>query len=90
MAAGVHIILFTTGRGTPLGTAVPTVKISTNHSLAERKASWIDFDASPMLEGIDPTDDLVEYVLRVSNGEQTKNEINGYEEISIFKDGVTL
>ena len=90
MAAGVHVILFTTGRGTPLGTAVPTVKIATNHSLAERKTSWIDFDASPMLDGVDPTDDLIEYVLRVANGEQTKNEINGYEEISIFKDGVTL
>lgn len=90
MAAGVHVILFTTGRGTPLGTAVPTVKIATNHSLAERKQGWIDFDASPMLKGIDPTDDLVKYVLRVADGEQTKNEINGYEEISIFKDGVTL
>lgn len=90
MAAGVHIILFTTGRGTPLGTAVPTVKIATNHSLAERKQGWIDFDASPMLEGVDLTDDLVKYVLRVADGEQTKNEINGYEEISIFKDGVTL
>ena len=90
MAAGVHVILFTTGRGTPLGTAVPTVKIATNHSLAERKATWIDFDASPMLEGADPTDDLIKYVLRVADGEQTKNEINGYEEISIFKDGVTL
>ncbi len=90
MAAGVHIILFTTGRGTPLGTAVPTVKIATNHSLAEKKQGWIDFDASPMLEGADPTDDLVKYVLRVADGEQTKNEINGYEEISIFKDGVTL
>ena len=90
MAAGVHVILFTTGRGTPLGTAVPTVKVATNHSLAERKPGWIDFDASPMLDGVDPTDDLVTYVLRVADGEQTKNEINGYEEISIFKDGVTL
>ena len=90
MAAGVHVILFTTGRGTPLGTAVPTVKIATNHSLAERKATWIDFDASPMLDGVDPTDDLIKYVLRVADGEQTKNETNGYEEISIFKDGVTL
>ncbi len=90
MAAGVHIILFTTGRGTPLGTAVPTVKIATNHSLAERKTGWIDFDASPMLDGIDPTNDLIKYVLSVADGEQTRNEINGYEEISIFKDGVTL
>jgi altronate hydrolase len=90
MAAGVHIILFTTGRGTPLGTAVPTVKIATNHSLAERKKNWIDFDASPMIDGIDLTDSLTEYVLRVADGEQTQNEINKYEEISIFKDGVTL
>ena len=74
MAAGVHIILFTTGRGTPLGTSVPTVKIATNHSLAQRKTSWIDFDASPMLDGTDPTDDLIKYVLRVADGEQTRNE----------------
>ncbi len=90
MAAGVHMILFTTGRGTPLGTAVPTVKIATNHSLAERKKNWIDFDASPMLTGIDPTEDLIKFVVGVANGEKTRNEINGYEEISIFKDGVTL
>ncbi len=90
MAAGVHLILFTTGRGTPLGSAVPTVKISTNRALAEKKSSWIDFDASPVLDGIDTTDNLVNFVLNVANGEKTKNEINGYEEISIFKDGVTL
>ena len=90
MAAGAHMILFTTGRGTPLGTAVPTVKISTNHLLAERKSNWIDFDASPMLDGKDQTDELLKYVIRVADGEKTKNEVNGYEEISIFKDGVTL
>ncbi len=90
MAAGVHMILFTTGRGTPLGTAVPTVKVATNHSLAERKKSWIDFDASPMLDGVDLTDDFVKYVVDVASGDKTRNEINGYEEISIFKDGVTL
>jgi altronate hydrolase len=90
MSAGVHMILFTTGRGTPLGTAVPTVKIATNHSLAQRKSTWIDFDASPMLEGVDQTDDLLKYVVKVANGDMTRNEINGYEEISIFKDGVTL
>ena len=90
MAAGVHVILFTTGRGTPLGTSVPTVKIATNHSLAQRKTTWVDFDASPMLEGIDQTDELLKYVLRIADGKQTKNELNGYEEISIFKDGVTL
>lgn len=90
MSVGVHMILFTTGRGTPLGTAVPTVKIATNHSLAKRKATWIDFDASPMLDGVDQTDALLKYVVNVANGEMTRNEINGYEEISIFKDGVTL
>ena len=90
MAAGVHIILFTTGRGTPVGAPVPTVKIATNHSLAERKAGWIDFDASPTLDGNPLTDELFEYVVSVAEGKETKNEINNYREISIFKDGVTL
>lgn len=90
MAAGVNLILFTTGRGTPLGAPVPTVKIATNNDLATRKKNWIDFDASPLLKGEDVTDKLIEYVISVANGEKTKNEENGYEEISIFKDGVTL
>ena len=90
MAAGAHIILFTTGRGTPLGAPVPTVKISTNKQLAEKKCGWIDFDASPTLSGEPLTDELLEYIIGVAGGEQTKNEINGYREISIFKDGVTL
>ena len=90
MAAGVHVILFTTGRGTPLGTAIPTVKIATNHALAVKKSNWIDFDAGSVLEGSDLTEELMNYVLRVADGEPTKNEINGYDEISIFKDGVTL
>ena len=89
-AAGVHIVLFTTGRGTPLGSAVPTVKISTNRALAEKKHGWIDFDASPTLDGLDLSDTLLEYILAVAGGEETKNEQNGYREISIFKDGVTL
>lgn len=93
MACGVHIILFTTGRGTPLGSAVPTVKISTNKKLAEVKKNWIDFDASPLLEDKTMeqlTDDLLKYVIEVASGTETKNEINDYREISIFKDGVTL
>ena len=90
MAAGVHIILFTTGRGTPVGSAVPTVKISTNKNLAEKKAGWIDFDASPTLSGNPLTDELFEYIIKVAEGEETKNEKYGYREISIFKDGVTL
>ncbi len=93
MAAGVHMILFTTGRGTPLGSAVPTVKISTNRALAERKSGWIDFDASPVLDGVpmdELTDSLLSYVLAVASGKRTKNEEHGFSEISIFKDGVTL
>ena len=90
MAAGVHIILFTTGRGTPVGSAVPTVKIATNASLAERKSGWIDFDASPTLAGSPLTNELFDYIIKVAEGEKTKNELHGYKEISIFKDGVTL
>ena len=90
MAAGVHMVLFTTGRGTPVGSAVPTVKIATNHGLAERKSNWIDFDASPTLEGNPLTNELFEFILEVANGKETKNEIHGYREISIFKAGVTL
>ena len=93
MAAGAHIILFTTGRGTPLGAPVPTVKISTNRALKEKKPGWIDFDASPILDGVsvsDLADELIGYVTKVASGEMTKNEKNGYAEIAIFKDGVTL
>lgn len=93
MAAGVHIILFTTGRGTPIGSAVPTVKVSTNKNLADKKQNWIDFDASPVLYGMpmgELTDKFMDYIITVANGEQTNNEINDYREISIFKDGVTL
>ena len=90
---GVHMILFTTGRGTPLGGAVPTVKVSTNKTLAQKKSGWIDFDASPILEGEKMesiTDRFLSYVLEVASGKQTKNEENGFSEIAIFKDGVTL
>ncbi len=90
MASGAHLILFTTGRGTPLGTCVPTLKISTNTALAEKKKNWIDFDAGRVLEGNDCTDELFGLVLETASGKQAKNEIFGYEEIAIFKDGVTL
>ena len=89
-AAGVHLILFTTGRGTPLGAPVPTVKVSTNKNLATKKLGWIDFDASPTLLGKDLDNEFFDYVISVANGKETKNEENGYREISIFKDGVTL
>lgn len=92
-AAGVHMILFTTGRGTPVGAPVPTVKTATNKSLAERKKNWIDFDASPLIDGADLqslTDEFFDFIIETASGKQTKNEINGYSEISIFKDGIVL
>ena len=93
MACGAHMVLFTTGRGTPLGGPVPTVKISTNKNLYDKKRNWIDFDASSVLEG-EPmeeiTERLLDYVIGVASGEKTKNELNGFSEIAIFKDGVTL
>ncbi len=88
-AAGVHMVLFTTGRGTPLGGPVPTVKIATNKALAEKKKNWIDYDASGLLEK-DLTEDFFDYIISVASGEETKNEINDYREISIFKDGIVL
>ena len=90
MASGAHLILFTTGRGTPLGGAVPTIKISTNRALFDKKLSWIDFDSSLTLDGVELRDELFEHVLWVASGGYTQNEKNGYEEIAIFKDGVTL
>ncbi len=93
MAAGAQLILFTTGRGTPVGSAVPTLKIATNSVLADKKPHWIDFDAGRLLSGM-PMDEaamqLYSLVLDTAEGRETRNEENGYEEISIFKDGVTL
>ncbi|MGE7906545.1 UxaA family hydrolase [Peribacillus sp. NPDC094092] len=93
-AAGAHIVLFTTGRGTPFGGPVPTLKIATNSDLAERKKHWIDYNAGQLIEGqkIDELkDDLFQYILELSSGKQkTNNEKFGYREISIFKEGVIL
>ena len=93
MACGVHMVLFTTGRGTPLGAPVPTVKISTNRALYEKKSNWIDFNASPILEGVSTdalANEFLDYIIEVASGKETRNEENGYREIAIFKDGVTL
>lgn len=93
MAAGCHLILFTTGRGTPVGGAVPTVKIATNQALAEKKKNWIDFDASPLLCGAEMdalAKELFSYVITVASGEETVNEKMDFREISIFKSGVVL
>lgn len=89
-ASGCHMILFSTGRGTPVGAPVPTVKIATNSDLASRKPHWIDFNAGEIINGANLTDELFDYVLEVASGKQTNNEKNGYREISIFKDGVVL
>ena len=87
------MILFTTGRGTPFGAPVPTMKISSNTQLFEKKADWIDFNTGTVVEG-ESLDEagrrLLEYVLQIASGEKTKNEVNGFRGISIFKDGVVL
>jgi len=93
--AGANLILFTTGRGTPLGVPVPTIKISTNTELAIKKPKWIDFDAGVILGAAktlgQSTDELLDFLLRVASGEvRAKNELNGFREITIFKTGVTL
>jgi altronate hydrolase len=92
-AAGAHIILFTTGRGTPLGGPVPTMKISTNSELAKFKSNWIDFNAGTLVEGeimAEAAPRLLEEVVATAEGKLTKSEQNGYREIALFKDGVTL
>lgn len=89
-AAGCHMILFTTGRGTPLGAPVPTLKISTNSRLANQKPHWIDFDAGSALTSPDASRKLFELLLATASGAPAKNEQNGFREIAVFKDGVTL
>ncbi len=92
-SAGCQLVLFTTGRGTPFGTFVPTMKISTNSTLFDNKPNWIDFNAGELIEGSDMKDVLNKFiykVISVASGEFVRNEINEYREISIFKNGVTL
>src|SRR5258708_3223455 len=94
IASGATILLFTTGRGTPLGFPVPTIKISSNSEIAQRKPHWIDFNAGRLLDGIatreELADELFSFVLEVASGRHTNNELQGYREIAIWKDGVTL
>ena len=93
-AAGAHMVLFTTGRGTPFGAPAPTMKIATNTPLATKKSGWIDFNAGVVADGVRTLDeagaDLMQLVLEVASGKQTKTEERGFREISIFKDGVVL
>lgn len=91
--SGAQMVLFTTGRGTPFATLVPTMKIASNSALAAGKANWIDFNAGRIVE--DQTmekasQELFDYVLRVASGEQVKSEAAGFHDIAIFKQGVTL
>ena len=92
-SCGCHIVLFTTGRGTPFGTFVPTMKIATNPTLAKNKPDWVDFSAGQLVEGRTMQEIVPEFinkVLAVASGEKARNEENDYREISIFKNGVTL
>ena len=93
-AAGAHMVLFTTGRGTPFGAPAPTMKIATNTPLATKKSGWIDFNAGVVADGTatlaEAAEDLMRLVLETASGKQTKTEQKGFREISIFKDGVML
>lgn len=92
-AAGSHIVLFTTGRGTPFGSFIPTLKIATNTELATKKPHWIDYNAGPLVEEKtfdEALEELVDKIIRIASGEKAKHEKAGFREIAIFKSGVTL
>ena len=92
-ASGCHMVLFTTGRGTPFGTFVPTVKISTNSNLYIHKPNWIDFNAGTLLDGESMetlSKQFVQFIIDIASGALTNNERSNYMEIAIFKTGVTL
>jgi altronate hydrolase len=92
-SAGCHIVLFTTGRGTPFGTFVPTMKISSNSEIYNKKQRWIDYNAGVLVEDKSMdlvVEDFMQYIIEVANGKLVNNEINNIKEIAIFKNGVTL
>ena len=92
-ASGAQMVLFSTGRGTPFGCPAPTMKIASNTPLARRKSSWIDFDAGRLLEGMTLEKigaELLAKVLETASGAPTRNEENGFHDLAIFKQGVTL
>lgn len=91
--SGAHLILFTTGRGTPFGSPVPTIKISTNSEIFEKKPTWHDFNAGEILHGKIMElleEELMELILQTASGRKTRSEVNGYRDFAIFKSGVTL
>lgn len=93
-ASGAHMVLFTTGRGTPFASPVPTIKIASNSKLANFKSNWIDFNAGKLLEGNsmeEVSEEFMQYILDVASGrKQAKSESLDKHELAIFKDGVTL
>ncbi|MBE5884463.1 MAG: altronate dehydratase [Lachnospiraceae bacterium] len=92
-AAGAHIVLFTTGRGTPFASPVPTMKIATNSPLARKKANWIDFNAGVLVENksmAEETEEFFNYVVEVASGRKVCSEEAGFHDMAIFKQGVTL
>lgn len=92
-AAGCQVVLFTTGRGTPFGSFVPTMKISTNTDLATRKPNWIDFNAGVLVEDQDMdivVKEFIDYIIKVASGELVNNEKMNFRELAIFKSGITL
>ena len=95
VVSGATVLLFTTGRGTPLGFPVPTIKVSSNSEIADKKPHWIDFNAGALLDGTKTLpqleDELFALVIAVASGERlANNETHDYREIAIWKDGVTL
>ncbi len=92
-AAGCHLVLFSTGRGTPFATVIPTIKISTNSALYQKKPGWIDFNAGAIVDGStfeEVTADLLNYVIEIASGRPSVSEKRGVHEIVIWKDGVTM
>ncbi|MBR3795453.1 MAG: altronate dehydratase [Clostridia bacterium] len=93
MGSGAQMVLFTTGRGTPVGAPIPTVKVATNTPLATKKHGWIDFNAGVLVQGAtmeETSEAFFKELLAIASGKQTKSEMHDYREIAIFKDGVTL
>ncbi|MEI6946020.1 altronate dehydratase family protein [Paraflavisolibacter sp. H34] len=92
-SVGCHMVLFTTGRGTPFGSFIPTLKIATNSELAKNKPHWIDYNAGPLAEDKsfdEALEEFIQKIIRVANGEKAHHEKGGFREIAIFKTGVTL
>jgi len=91
--AGCHMVLFSTGRGTPYGGFVPTVKLATNSELAAKKPHWIDFDAGQLIHDVTMDQllgEFVDLIVAIADGRKAKNELNDFRELAIFKSGVTL